>query len=83
MEQKLPIVLDCFAEWCAPCKKLEPVLKDIVLSFDGKLKMVKLNIDNLPQLSTGLNIRSLPTVFLIYKGNIIDTFSGIPSEERL
>lgn len=45
--------------------------------------MVKLNIDDLPQLSTGLNIRSIPTVFLIYKGNIIDTFSGIPSEARL
>ena len=75
----MPILLDCYADWCAPCKKLEPLLKDIVQSFEGKVRMVKLNIDNLPQLSTALNIRSLPTVFLIFKGNIVDTFTGLPS----
>jgi thioredoxin-like negative regulator of GroEL len=44
----MPILLDCYADWCAPCKKLEPLLKDIVQSFEGKVRMVKLNIDNLP-----------------------------------
>ena len=45
--------------------------------------MVKLNIDDLPQLSTGLNIRSIPAVFLIYKGNIIDMFQGIPEAKTI
>ena len=45
--------------------------------------MVKLNIDDLPQLSTGLNIRSIPAVFLIYKGNIIDMFQGIPEAQTI
>ena len=48
MEANLPVILDCYAEWCAPCKKLEPILVEKVRSFQGKLKLVKLNIDDLP-----------------------------------
>ena len=74
MEQQVPIILDCYAEWCGPCKKLEPILTEKVKALEGRIKMVKLNIDDLPQLSEGLNIRSIPAVFLIYKGNIVDMF---------
>lgn len=70
----MPVVLDCYADWCAPCKKLEPILKEQVMALEGKVKMVKLNIDSFPSLSSGLNIRSIPAVFLIYKGNVIDSF---------
>lgn len=45
--------------------------------------MIKLNIDNHPQLATALNIKSVPTVFLVHKGNIMDTFSGVPSATSL
>ena len=72
MEQEKPIILDCYAEWCKPCKKLEPILEEKIKEFEGKMKMVKLNIDDLPKLTTGLGIRSIPQVFLIYKGNIVD-----------
>ena len=72
MEQEIPIILDCYAEWCKPCKKLEPILEEKIKEFEGKMKMVKLNIDDLPKLTTGLGIRSIPQVFLIYKGNIVD-----------
>lgn len=68
----MPVVLDCYADWCQPCKKLDPLLKEKMEGFEGKLKLVKLNIDNHPQLSTGLNIRSIPTLFLIFNGNIVD-----------
>jgi len=48
MTAETPVIVDCYAEWCAPCKKLDPKLTEKVLSYDGKLKLVKLNIDNLP-----------------------------------
>ena len=72
MESKLPVVLDCYADWCQPCKKLDPILQEKIKEFEGKLKLVKLNIDNHPKLSSGLNIRSIPTLFLIFNGNIVD-----------
>lgn len=83
MHSPVPVVLDCYAEWCAPCKKLDPLLKDATLSMDGKVKLVKLNVDDLPQLSNGLNVRSLPSVFLIFQGKVVDTFAGLPDQARL
>ena len=74
MESKIPVVLHCYAEWCKPCKKLEPILNQKIKDIDGKIKLVKLNIDDLPKLSSGLNIRSIPAVFLVYNGNIVDMF---------
>jgi len=71
-ETSVPVILDCYADWCAPCKKLEPVLKERVKAVEGKLKLVKLNIDSFPKLSSGLNIRSIPTVLLIYRGRLVD-----------
>ena len=48
MDSNIPVVLDCYAEWCAPCKKLDPKLTEKVISYDGKIKLVKLNIDDFP-----------------------------------
>ena len=76
MESKIPVILDCYADWCAPCKKLDPILQEKMAEHVGKLKLVKLNIDNFPQLTTGLNIRSVPTLFIIFKGNIVDMMQG-------
>jgi thioredoxin-like negative regulator of GroEL len=50
-ELNKPIILDCYADWCQPCKKLTPVLEQIAQQHEGKFKLVKLNIDNLPQLA--------------------------------
>ena len=49
-----PLILDCYAEWCAPCKKLTPILEKVTQENEGKFRLVKLNIDNLPQLAKGL-----------------------------
>jgi thioredoxin-like negative regulator of GroEL len=82
MESPVPVILDCYADWCAPCKTLEPRLREKVLSYkEGQLKLVKLNIDNFPQLSTGLNIKQIPAVFLIFKGNVVDMFQGLPEDK--
>lgn len=79
----MPVVLDCYAEWCAPCKKLDPILKDATMSMEGKVKLVKLNVDDLPQLSNGLNVRQLPSVFLIFQGKVVDMFTGLESQARI
>ncbi len=48
MSQQIPVIVDCYADWCQPCKKLTPVLENLTLKYEGKFKLVKLNIDNLP-----------------------------------
>jgi thioredoxin len=72
MEAKVPVILDCYADWCGPCKKLTPVLEKVTNDYEGKFRLVKLNIDTLPELTRALNVKSVPALFLIYKGNVMD-----------
>ncbi len=60
-----------------------PQLEKAAQEHEGKFKLIKLNIDNIPELATALNIKSVPTVFLVHKGNIMDTFTGVPGAARL
>jgi putative thioredoxin len=60
-----------------------PLLEKAAIDNEGTFKLIKLNIDNLPQLATALNIKNVPSVFLIHKGNIMDTFTGVPGPARL
>ena len=69
--------------WCAPCKKLTPILEAEAIKHEGKFKLVKLNIDTLPQLANGLKVKNIPAVFLVHKGSIVDMFVGMPKEQLL
>lgn len=76
MNQKLPLILDCYADWCGPCKKLTPVLEQLTRQYEGKFLLVKLNIDKLPAIAQALNVKSIPALFLLNKGNILETMTG-------
>lgn len=73
----VPIILDFYAEWCAPCKKLTPQLEKVTQEHEGKFKLIKINIDNLPNIATALQVKSIPTLFLIYRGNVMDQVTGV------
>ena len=73
---KTPVMIDFWADWCQPCKKLMPVLEQIVNSYKGKIKLAKINIDENKQMAEQMQIRSVPTVAIVYKGQPIDGFSG-------
>lgn len=60
-----------------------PLLEKAAVENEGKFKLIKLNIDSLPELATALSIKSVPTVFLVHKGNIMDTFTGNPGPAKL
>lgn len=77
MKADQPIILDAYASWCAPCKKLAPILEQAAVDNEGKFKLIKMDIDNLPQLATGLAVKQVPALFLIYRGNVIDTMVGM------
>lgn len=66
-----------FLSWCSPCKKLEPILVN-KLKEHKNFKLIKINIDTNDELANRLNIKYVPTIFLIYKGNVMMTFNGFP-----
>lgn len=82
LKSDLPVVIDCYADWCGPCKKLMPILKKR-FSEQKNFRLVKINIDNNQELAEKLNIQSIPAVFLVYKGNVVDQFLGLPDTKRI
>src|SRR6202050_5655010 len=74
--QRQPVLGDFWAPWCGPCKQLAPALEKAVADSGGKVKLVKMNIDDHPQIAGQLGIQSIPAVIAFDKGQPIDGFMG-------
>ena len=80
--QETPVIVDFWAPWCGPCKTLGPMLEDAVKKAGGKVKMVKINVDEAQQIAAQLKIQSIPTVFAFHEGQPVDGFQGaVPGSE--
>jgi thioredoxin 1 len=75
-ESGLPVLVDCSAEWCGPCKMLLPVLKDVESKFDGKIRFVKLDVDANEDLAQKLGISSIPCLIMFKDGHEADRIVG-------
>ena len=78
-----PVLLDCWAPWCGPCRSLTPVLEKLANDYAGAFVLAKLNSDDNPQLSQALQLRSIPQVFLVKNGQIADQFGGALPEGKV
>lgn len=81
--QEVPVVVDFWAPWCGPCKQLGPVIEKVVKSAQGKVKLVKINIDDSPEIAQQLRIQSIPAVFAFHQGQPVDAFVGAQSESQI
>jgi putative thioredoxin len=78
-----PVLVDFWAPWCGPCKTLTPALEKVVRAAKGKIKLVKMNIDDHPQIAQQLGIQSIPTVFAFVNGQPVDGFMGALPESQI
>lgn len=78
-----PVLVDFWAEWCGPCKMIAPILDDVATEYAGKVKIVKLNIDENPSTPPKYGVRGIPTLVLFKNGEIDATQVGALSKSQL
>ena len=83
LQSDLPVLVDFYADWCPPCRALTPVLDRLSEEFAGRVKIVKVNGDEEPELAEKYQVTALPTLVFVQNGNVVDQFSGLPQETAL
>jgi len=78
-----PVMLDCWAPWCSPCKQMAPVLNQLASEFAGVVKIAKLNVDQNSLVSSKFNVLSVPTLLLFNGGRLVNTIPGALSKPEI
>ncbi len=81
MQSPLPVVVDFYATWCGPCRRLAPRLDRLAGTFTNRVKFLKVNIDESSALAQQFQFQAIPTVIIFKNGRVVDRMLGLPDEE--
>ena len=83
LKSEIPVLVDLWAPWCGPCRALTPTVEDIASEYDGKLKVVKLNIDESPTIAANYSVMSIPTLLIFKAGNVEGQIVGLVGKDKI
>ena len=83
LKSNIPVLLDFWAEWCAPCKLLEPIIDQLADEYDNKVKFGKVDVDNNPSISMNYGIRSIPTLLIFKSGEAVEQLIGAVPKKNI
>ena len=82
-QSSIPVVVDFWAEWCGPCKQIGPALEELAAQFEGKVKIVKVNVDENPDSPAQMGVRGIPALFMFKDGQIVSNKVGAAPKAAL
>ena len=80
---EIPVVVDFWAEWCGPCKQIGPALEELSVEMDGKVKIVKINVDENPNSPAQMGVRGIPALFVFKGGEVVSNRAGAAPKAAL
>lgn len=83
LESTLPVLVDCYADWCGPCKMISPIIDQLAKEYEGRIQIGKLDVDRNPLTAMKYNIFSIPTMLLVKDGKLVDVLVGLMPKQMI